>query len=240
MTETSPEPIVAAETDRHRSAIAVYSHALRAATLDLTRAAFAEVGCPIDVEQVQTDRPRQRANRRNAYQALKTTLETIVRKEERPGILLIEDDVIPATTLSAWLAHLEATQERPVTLYTPAFDKWYPIRLARVARGERPATKSEVATVEPATLRGWWGSQAVWLPAAWAEIVVRDARVAAFEQTTGPWDHTLRLLIAEHGASLGVAVPNVIQHREERNLVTPAKRPSRSASFTPSAPAPAR
>lgn len=241
MSDTSPESIAPeAVPARHRSAIAVYSHTSRADTLALTRADFEAAGVPIDLEQVQTEAPRQARNRRNARAAIKLTLEQHVRPKELPGLLLIEDDVIPASTLGEWISFIERTQDRPVTLYTPAFDKWYPKRLHRVARGERPATKSEVATVEPATLRGWWGAQAVWLPAAWAEIIVRDARLDAHEAGLGPWDHGLRRLIAEHGATLGVAVPNVIQHRTERNLVTPAKRPSTSASFTPSAPAPAR
>lgn len=261
MTETTPaEPIAAAlteaadlmtdaaatisaaapEPERHRSAVAAYSHARRAATLDLTRAAFADAGVPIDVEQVQTEAPTQARNRRNARAALKRSLEEHVRPRDLPGVLLIEDDVIPATTLSAWLAYLERTQERPVALYAPTIDRFYPLRLNRVARGERPAARSEVATIEPATLRGWWGAQAIWLPAVWAEIVVRDVRMDAHESSLGPWDHALRRLIAERGATLGVAVPNVIQHRTERNLVTPAKRPSASASFTPDAAAPAR
>jgi len=239
--ELTPEPApTEAPTEApYRSTIAVYSHEQRTATLKLTRAAFDEAGCPIEVEQIQTARPSQAGNRRNAYAAIKTALEQHVRPNDLPGLLLLEDDVIPATTLGAWLAFIERTQERPVTLYTPSFDKWYPQRLWRVARGERPATNSEIATIEPQTLRGWWGSQAVWLPTEWVEMLVRDARMQAHEQNLGPWDHSLRRVIQERGATLGVAVPNVVQHREERNLVTPAKRPSKSASFTPSAPAPA-
>lgn len=243
---TLPEPlehelsIEPPEPARPRSVVAVFSHVRRQAELAETTAAFEAVGLPIAVTSVQTDRPRQAANRRNARAAIKLALDHHVRPLGLPGLLLIEDDVTPARTLAAWLAWIEQTEDRPVTLYTPTVEAWYPSRLARVVAGARPASRSEIATINPATLRRWWGSQAVWLPAEWAEIVVRDRRFAAHELTTGPWDTSLRQLIRERGATLGVAVPNVIQHRGPRNLITPTKTPSISACFNPDAPAPTR
>lgn len=223
-----------------RSIVAAYTHVDRAAVFAETRAAFEAVGLPIRVTSLQLERPRHARNRRNAREALKRALEDHLRPRELPGVLLVEDDVTPANTLPAWLEVIERTQARPVALYTPTVERWYPQRLHRVVRGERKATKSEIATINPAAVQTWWGAQAIWLPTAWAEIVVRDPRIEAHEATIGPWDHALRTLIGERGATLGVAIPHVIQHRDERNMITPTKQPSTSASYQRSAPAPTR
>lgn len=231
--ELAPDPV-------YRSAVAIYSHALRAEVLAGTIAAFEAVGVPPDVVQVQTAAPRQVLNRLNAREAIKRALEEHVRPRDLPGILLLEDDVRPASTLAAWLGAIEATQDRPVTLYA-GLDRFYPHRIARaVAIGDRPAKRSEIVTIDAENRRRWWGSQAVWIPTELAEIIVRDARIAAHERTLGPFDHALRALLAERGATLGLAVPNVVQHLEERNLVAPTKRPTRSATFQQDAPAPTR
>lgn len=244
MTDTSPSPephetaTPPPPAPAPRSIVVAYTHARRAETLAATLADFDAVGLPVAHVEIQTRPPKQAHNRLNAYQALKTALERHVSPRDAPGVLLIEDDVIPSSTLPAWLEHVERTQERPVAFYTPTSDRWYPMRLWRVARGERRASRSEICTAE--NLARWWGAQAVWLPTEWVRSIVLDERMQIHEHGLGPWDHALRRLILERGATLGIAVPNQVQHRQERNLVTPAKRPSRSATFENGAPPPAR
>lgn len=222
----------------HRgTVVAMYSRDRRAEVRERTIEAFARVGCPVAHVEVQSTPPRARENRRTARAALLRAAQGIAPAVGASGVLLIEDDVVPADTLREWLEHLEATEARAVTLYAhePAI---YPKRLARVARGERDATASEVATV--ANLSAWWGSQAIWFPVGLALDLVRDVRMEMWEHGLGPFDITLRVLLAERGATLGVAVPNVVQHLGLPNLVSPNRKPHTSAAFRQDASAPAK
>lgn len=216
--------------------VAMYSHVTREACREATILEFARVGCPVAHVQLQSAAPRPREQRRNAWQALRAAALTLAPSVGARGVLLVEDDVAPADTLPEWLAYLEATQTRAVTLYAHS-DRWYPLRLRRVARGERAATRSEVATV--ADLGTWWGSQAVWLPIALAREFAVEPRLEAHEHGLGPWDSALKAFVIERGDTLGVAVPNVVQHLAPPNLVNAGRPPHASACFVRDASAPA-
>jgi len=221
--------------------IVAYSHAARAEVMAETRAAFEAVGLSIEHVQVQTAEPRPANNRRNAWEALKHATQMVIPKRgaETTGILLIEDDITPASTLPAWLPHLEAGNV-VTTLYLPnGVTRFTPPRLEAVAAGRRKAKRSEIVPIAPDALRGWWGAQAVWLPLPFAQTIVRDLRMQAFEHGIGPWDHALRLHLQEATASLHVTIPNVVQHRALANLVVPSKRRHASLLYDESAPAPA-
>lgn len=221
--------------------ITAYTHASRRDAMRETSEAFAAIDLPIEHIQVQVDEPRPANNRRNAWAALKRTLEHVIPKRgvDTIGVLLIEDDIIPAATLPAWLAHLERINE-PATLYLPnGVTRFTPPRLEAVAAGRRKARKSELVPIDPEALRGWWGAQAVWLPVAFAKRLVDDLRMQAFEHAIGPWDHALRLNLREANLTLLVAIPNVVQHRALANLVVPTKRRHASLLYDESAPAPA-
>jgi len=218
--------------------VTMFSHVSRETERAQTIKDFARVGCPVAHVQLQETAPRMRENRRNAAAALRAGVRTAV-EADAVGVLLVEDDVDPADSLAEWLTHLEAHSDHITTLYVPdqAAATTYPQRLARVARGERKPRKSELVPV--VRLKEWWGSQALWFPLDLAYEVASDARMQMHEHGLGPFDITLRAILAEWGATLQVAVPNVVQHRAPPNLVTPSRPPNTSAAFSRGAPAPA-
>jgi hypothetical protein len=216
--------------------VAMFTHASRETVRNRTIEAFHAAGVPIHHVQVQTERPKQAMNRRNAWTALKYAAERIAPKSNATGILLIEDDILPAGTLADWLRHLERTETRIVTLYVPT-EKFLPDRYHPLVRGtSRREPDSVIATIQH--LHGWWGSQALWIPMAWANILKNDPRMQPFEHGVGPFDHAVRAILQERGATMGVCVPLPIQHVGEPNLITPSKRPHSSRAFRSGAPAP--
>jgi hypothetical protein len=215
--------------------VVMFSHESRALARVETIEAFARVGAPVAHVHVQHERPKQAHNRRSAWQALKAGVELIAPRVDAAGVLVIEDDVDPASTLVDWLRYLEAHEERPVTLYLAnACRRCAPVAYERVAAG-REVEPHVASLVQPHL---WWGSQAVWFPYHVARAVVADQRLQAFEHGLGPWDHALRVIFQEQGATLGVAVPNVVQHRGLRNVILPRKGVHRSEAFDGAAPAP--
>lgn len=218
--------------------VVMFSHERREDARAATIRDFAEVGCPVAHVRVQEEPIGQARGRRNAWLALREAALVIAPEVSARGVLVIEDDVIPAGTLPEWLAYLEGTQDRPVSLYLPT-DLQARMLTARLGRWEaerhKPVESRVVSMREP---KFWWGSQAVWLPVALAERVALDARFGLRERGLGPWDYALRVAFVEAGATLGVAVPNVVQHRDERNLVVPGRRLHRSVMFDPTAAAP--
>lgn len=236
MTEQEHTPTPA----RPLSIVACYTHHSRRDELAQTMAAFDAIGLPIDHVQVQTDEPRPAHNRRNAWTALKHCAQLLAPRRDPipPGVLLIEDDITPARTLPEWLAVIEA-QEHTTTLYLPnGVTRYTPDRLEPVAAGRRKARRSELVPIPPEQLRGWWGAQAVWVPMPLVQRIVRDQRMQAFEHAIGPWDHALRLTLREQDATLLVAIPNVVQHRQPPNVIIPTKRRHASLVYSETAPAP--
>lgn len=217
--------------------VAIYSHESRKAIREQTIADFAEVGLTPSVVKVQTDPPSQLANRLNAY----FTLRMATNMHPGKPVLLLEDDVIPARTLPAWLAYLEAHEERVVTLYTQA-QHFLPA-------GTLPTKghpRSQVGTLE--ALHAFHGSQALWIPPKRGAAILADGRFTnpkheAWERALrrspgGPWDRTLREHLIDHDETMGVAIPNVVEHRAPPSVVNrPHKRPT-SVCFSPEAPPP--
>lgn len=217
--------------------VAMFSHASRATVRERTIEAFHAAGVPVHHVQVQTEAPKQAMNRRNAWTALKHAVEHLAGKMDAKAILLIEDDILPSSTLASWLEYLEQHETRITTLYSPV-ERFFPERYQPLARGtSRKDPESTIVTVQD--LRGWWGSQAVWIPIDWAIRLKNDARLQVWERGLGPWDHALRAILQEHGATMGMCVPLPIQHVGEPNLITPTKRPHSSRAFRQDAPAPA-
>ena len=219
-----------------KTVVAMFSHTSRATVRDRTIAAFEAAGVPVDHVQIQTERAKQAMNRRNAWAALKYAVEHLAAKKDAVGILVIEDDITPASTLSSWLRYLEEHETRVTTLYSPV-ERFFPERYQPLARGTSRKDPDSVI-VQLQDLRGWWGSQAVWIPLPWARVLKNDQRMQVWEHGLGPWDHAIRTILLEHGASMSLCVPLPIQHDGEPNLITPTKRPHSSRAFRPSAPAP--
>jgi len=187
---------------------------------------------------MQYEAPKQARNRMNARAGLAAGVR-IARDINAVAVLLIEDDVLPASTLAGWLAHLEAHEDRVVTLYCPDVIsvRTHPAGLRRWAAGNGRAPASRVVTARD--LPVWWGAQALWFPLWAADGVLADDRFTREERGDGPWDVALRHHMVARGMTLGMAVPNVVQHQPVRNLITPRKAMHRSVAFLASAPPPA-
>ena len=218
--------------------VSLYSHASRLDARTRTIRAFAAVGCPVAHVQMQYEPPKQVRNRLNARAGLAAGVR-IARDINATGVLLIEDDVLPASTLAGWLAHLEAHEDRVVTLYCPDLIsvRTHPAGLRRWAVGNGRPPTSRVVTARD--LPVWWGAQALWFPLAIADGVLADERFKLFERADGPWDIALRHHMVALGMTLGMTVPNVVQHQPVRNLITPRKALHRSVAFLATAPPPA-
>ena len=217
--------------------VSMFTHASRLDARTRTIRAFAAAGCPVAHVQMQYETPKQARNRMNARAALARAV-ALAREVNAVGVLLIEDDVTPTSTLADWLAHLEARESRAVTLYCPHFitTRTHPPGLRRWAVGNGRPPESRVVTVQ--NLPQWWGSQALWFPLAVADRVLTDPRFQAHERGDGPWDVALRKHLVAHGDTLGMTVPNIIQHQHVRNLIAPRKPVHRSLAFLENAPAP--
>jgi len=214
--------------------VSVFSHSSRSAILSRTLQSFADVGVPVDHVEVQIDRPKAAHNRRNAWMALKRSVEVVGRKlPNMSGVLLIEDDVTPSPHLLEWMKYLDLYEERVTTLYCP-IERVYPHRYKSFIKGT--SRKDPVpAVVAVSDIRAWWGSQALWIPLPWARVFKNDQRMQVFEHGLGPWDHAVRTIMIEHNATMGLVVPNVIQHNGEPNVVNPTKRTHRSQAYRPDA-----
>lgn len=216
--------------------VAMFTHASRETVRNRTIESFHAVDVPVDHVQIQTERPKPAMNRRNGWAAIKHVVERMASKSNATAILLIEDDVIPASTLGDWIEYLERTESRIVTLYSPT-ERSFPDRYQPLARGtSRKDPDSTVVTIP--NLRGWWGSQALWIPMPYATVIKNDPRMQVFEHGIGPFDHAIRTIVMERGATMGLCVPLPIQHSGEPNVITPTKRPHTSRAFRPAAPAP--
>ena len=227
-------------SERPGTVVVMFSHVSRESVREVTIREFARVGCPVAHVELQVKPPRQARNRRNAWCALRHAAREVAPFVGARGVLVIEDDVTPAETLPEWLAYLEAHEERPVSLYCPSIVavERHPPGLRRWAKGHGAPPTSRVVDMQ--NQRVWWGSQAVWFPLEWARIISDDWRFGIHERGLGPWDYAIRAVFTERGATLGLAVPNVVQHRGERNVINPRKQTHKSASFLSAAPAPTR
>jgi len=217
--------------------VSMYTHASRLDPRTRTIRAFARVGCPVAHVQMQYEAPRQARNRLNARAALAAGV-SIAREVGVNSVLLIEDDVLPASSLAGWLAHLAAREDRVVTLYCAnrITVRTHPRDLRRWAIGNGRPPTSRVVTAR--ALDTWWGAQALWIPLRIADGVLADERFLVRERGDGPWDVALRRHLLARGESLGMTVPNIVQHQPERNLIVPRKPRHHSLAFHECAPPP--
>lgn len=208
----------------------MYSHARRKDIRAESLRAFDAVGLPVDHVRVQTAPPSQPENRKNAWRALQDAFDG-------SDILLLEDDVIPADTLGGWLAYLQAREDRPVSLFASARHFYPPDSLKD--------RTSRVVTLQ--SLRAWYGSQAVYMPARIVERVLADPafldpELAPWEKATrgagGPFDRAFREHLQGHGEAMGLTIPNVVQHRAPPSVVQRDSARPTSPYFDTDAPPP--
>lgn len=209
-----------------RTRVAMYSHASRKEIREQSIRDFANVGLEPTTVRVQTEPPKQLRNRQNAW----TTL-----KEAYGGnpVLLLEDDTYPAYSLPDWVRYLEATEDRVVTLYASA-RHFYPPDLLPTKKRLTP----RIETIP--RLRVWYGSQALWIPPNEAERILADAyfidpTLATWEvalgREGGPWDRALREHLTHNNRTMGLAVPNVVQHRAPPSVVHRTQERTDSPTF---------
>lgn len=215
-----------------RSTVGIFTHETRTAELALTVEYLAEAGITPDVINTQTGVGSAFKNRLNAV----TTLERVY--DGRP-VLLLEDDVLAGKHVKAWVEHLEY-HARDVVSLLPMKPESYTEQTEVALRNPRKR-KAKPSRLEVCPrLQHWWGSQAVWMPARFAERVLNDDRVKdEADNTLGPWDHTIRKLLMEHDEQLLVAFPAVFQHQSPPSVrQRQNKRQRLAAIFDPNAEPP--
>jgi hypothetical protein len=191
-------------TSRHKAA---------AETID----AFALIGAPVHHVTTQTEPPSNRMNGINAHRALRLAVAS-----KRQAVLLIEDDLIPSTTLPAWLNYLERTQDAVVALYL-ASEHFFPEALLPQARGASvPDPRPRVWPTRK--LHMFWGSQAIWIPQAIAEEYLSTPRIRNDADDIRTFDSELRVFLQHAGVPLLVTFPNLVQHRQYRNVINSARQ----------------
>lgn len=192
--------------------VVLMSHWSRRETeLPITLASLNAVG--FDPKVVMSFRtPSSRENRRVAFQALADA-------DAVDDVLFFEDDVLADHTLPYWV-EIARRQPNPVSfcLIRPAN---HPKRIKRLLkRGLKiPPSLEPVANPEL-----WWGTQAVYLPAAIVEAAITDPtflKPSVFDgelRWTG-WDVWLRDASIRLGLPMHSAFPNPVQHRDPPKLV---------------------
>ena len=175
--------------------------ARQAAAAD-TVAAFEAVSVPITHVELQVEEPSLRMNGVNYIRAL-----LAARGDD---VLVIEDDLVPAKTLAAWLDWI-ATQDFqvPVMLYVSQ-SRWFGDTAARKAFDEGAPVKPGVVPV--ANLHTWWGSQAIWWPKAFTAEFLKQDRVRWLAYELGSMDVELRAYCLDRLITPLVTVPNLVQH----------------------------
>lgn len=174
---------------------------------DLTR-----IGLKPEIITVQDGSPSQAANRRNAHSAL-------TKAYDGNPVLILEDDVRFNEHLKGWIKWLESNANSVTTLYA-CVGKFYPSHI-------RPfVERSEVLPVhlhglhKLEGLRGFYGSQAVWIPARVADDMVNDNLFKVHEHPPyGPWDHAIRSHLQARDDIMSVVVPNLVQHKAPSSVV---------------------
>jgi hypothetical protein len=159
------------------------------------------------------------SQRRTAERALRRALD------ERPDashVLFTEDDVDLAPDLPNWLPAMRWL-DAPVTLFVPTLRHYPPAIRRQIQRGW-PLTEGLVPNEH---LDGWWGTQAVLLPRQLVEAVL------CWESGRYGWDAHLQYYLETHGLTLYVTVPNLVQQRAVRTLMTdnPTAGQHRSQTF---------
>ncbi len=197
------------------TSIVIQTTTKRKKALAETLTSLAAANLTPDFISEQTEPASLRMNGINAHRALRGA------RKNTNAALLLEDDLRFNPHLPEWLAFLERTSSTPTLLYL-ASASFAPDEVASAARGAR--TRIPNAVVLPVRRqRLWWGSQAVWIPREIARAYLDLKRVKTNAGDLRTFDTEFRTFLALEGVPLRVLVPNVVQHLEYRNLVSPAR-----------------
>lgn len=160
----------------------------------------------------------------NAHRALRAAVQ-----QKRQAVLLIEDDLIPSNRIPDWLEYLEHTVDHPVALYL-ASERFFPESMANAAKGATdPDPPPHVGLVQRVNV--WWGSQAVWMPQAVAEEYLAQPRIRDDASDMRTFDGEFREWLQRTRTPFGVTFPNLVQHANERNLISPQKQIHRTRCY---------
>jgi hypothetical protein len=199
----------------------------REQAVEETLAAFAEVGVPIDHVEKQTEPPSLRMNGINYARAL--------RAAQGNDALVIEDDLIPANTLNAWLEWVEAQGFTVPVFFYACQQRW---QSSDAARGMWDGGDDAPAGVEPvANFHTWWGTQAVWWPKAFAARLLALDRIQWDAYELSAMDLELRNYMLDKVLTPLVTVPHLVQHRDYWRI-TGGSAPHKTAMFRPDATPP--
>lgn len=209
---------------------AIFSHVTREHTRRQTIDALAVVGVTPSVITIQTEPGAQWRNRHNALDALS-------QAADGTAVLLLEDDVIAASTLPLWLSYLERVNITTDLCVTAT--NHYPNPLGDQVAQQKYPPESQVLPMPD--LRKWWGSQAVWIPAHVIDGILAESSMREPTHSPwGPWDHTLRKYHRDNNLPFNVAYPSVFDHLNPRSVVNRSnQRRIKPARFTPDAKPPA-
>ena len=195
-----------------KTRVAIFTHDSRVETLARTLDALEAANVPVATISTQTVEGSGPANRKNAARALYQAFDG-------NPVLVLEDDVIASRYLRDWLEYLEA-RVHEVTCLLPMRPEFYTVdtevevRKSRHPRRDAPLALTPTRLEVNPNLQHFWGSQAMWLPAWFAELVLKDDRVWSDEHAPlGPWDHTIRKLLMEQNRVMLTAYPAVFQHQ---------------------------
>jgi hypothetical protein len=166
--------------------------------------AFRDVGAPFDLVHRQSEAPSLRMNGVNYTRALKA-----MRGHD---VLVVEDDIVPANTLAAWIEWIENQGFTvPVLLYAWQARYFDDPEIAAAFDAGGPAPHR---VVRLGALRNWSGTQAVWWPREFHETMMREERFFWEAYELDAMDLELRKYCIERGITPLVVVPNLVQHRD--------------------------
>ena len=195
-----------------KTRVAIFTHESRVENLQQTLDALEAANMPVHTVSTQTVEGSGPANRKNAARALYQAFDG-------NPVLVLEDDVTAGRYVREWVEYLEARVHEVTCLLAmrPEFysvDTEVQIRQPRNRRRDKPLSLTPTRLEPNPNLQHFWGSQAMWLPAWFAELVLNDERVWSDEHAPlGPWDHTIRNLLLQENRIMLTAFPGVFQHQ---------------------------
>jgi hypothetical protein len=192
-----------------------------------TLAAFADVGVPVDHVERQVEEPSLRMNGINYARAL--------RAANGEDAFVIEDDLIPANTLGAWIEWVKAQGYKVPVFFYLCQQRW---QSSDAARGMWDGGPDAPAGVEPvANLHTWWGTQAVWWPKEFTRGILSLDRFQWEAYELSAMDLELRNHLMDRVLTPLVTVPHLVQHRDYWRI-TGGSAPHKTAMFRPDATPP--
>ena len=196
--------------------IGIYTHESRRHELAITMQSLEALDLHAKYVSLQTTPGSQTNNRLNAFNALKNTFND-------RNVLILEDDVIAGFRTREWIEYLNF-HSRDVTCMLPMKPEFYSEPTEIALRNQRKRERLQSALEVNPRVHHWWGSQAVWIPARIAELILNDERFTdENDKWLGPWDHAIRKILLENNERMLVTLPAVFQHqsppsvRERRN-----------------------